>query len=128
MPQTDPNGSQAIWNGSVLTASANSADFKSSAGGGRFFLNLSNVSGTSPTITVKIQVKDPLSGNYVDLLNGAFAQQTGNGQWELTVYPGVAAVANQAVSYVLSGTFRAVATIGGTTPSFTLSLSFVPLW
>lgn len=127
MPQTDPNSYVNVLNG-TFTVTTNSNDVKTSAAGGRFFLNISAVSGTSPTITVKIQVKDPISGNYVDLLNGAFAQQTGTGELELTVYPGIATAANQAVSYVLSGTFRVVATIGGTTPSFTLSVAFLPLW
>jgi hypothetical protein len=126
--QTDPNSYVPIWNAVTMSSSTNSADIHSSAGGGRFFLWISSASGTSPTIIVKIQSRDPLSGSYIDLLSASFAQYTGTVAAELTVYPGIATAANQAVSYVLSGDFRAVATIGGTSPSFTVSLSFVPLW
>jgi hypothetical protein len=127
MPQTDPNKQLAIWSAATLTTTTNSPDFSMGAAGARFFLNISAVSGTTPTLVVKIQVKDPVSGNYVDLLNAVFASQNATGEWELTVYPGITTAANQAVSYVVTSPFRAVATIGGTTPSFTFSLTCVPL-
>lgn len=127
MPQTDPNKLLAIWSGATLTTTTNSADFSMGAAGARFFLNITAASGSTPTLVVKIQVKDPVSGNYVDLLNAAFASQNSTGEWELTVYPGIATSANQAVSYVLTSPFRAVATIGGGGPSFTFSLTCVPL-
>ena len=126
MPATDPNNFLTVLSG-TFTATSNGADQKSSAGGMRFFLNITAASGTTPSLTVSIQSKDPLSGVYVNLPGASFPAQTGVGSAELTVYPGIATAANAEVAQVLSGTFRAVATISGTTPSFTLTLSGVPL-
>jgi hypothetical protein len=89
----------------------------------RLWLDITAVSGTTPTLDVKLQGKDRISGVYVDIPSAAFAQKTANGSDDLLVYPGVAETANRSVSDVLPKTFRVVATIGGTTPSFTFSLS-----
>ena len=48
--------------------------------------------------------------------------QTITGTANLMLYPGVAETANVSVSDVLPKMWRVVATIGGTTPSFTFSL------
>lgn len=45
----------------------------------------------------------------------------------LVVANGVTVSANKAVSHPLPTSFRAVATIGGTTPSFTFSLIYIPV-
>lgn len=111
------------------TASFNGAEFDVSPfAAGRFFLNISAASGTTPTLDVKLQTKDPLSGTWSDLVGAAFAQKTGTGAASLTVYPGIAESANTRVSNALSGPLRVVHTIGGTTPSFTYTLVFVPTY
>ena len=80
-----------------------------------FYLDVTAVSGTTPTLDVKIQEKDPVSGKYFDLVS--FTQVT--------------AVITQRKNYgsgageLLGKVIRFVATIGGTTPSFTFSLSMV---
>lgn len=91
-------------------------------------LDITAASGTSPTLDVKLQRQDPLSEKWVDLPSAAFAQKTGTGTDDLTIYPGIAETANRSVSDVLSGRWRAVATIAGTSPSFTFSLggTYIP--
>jgi len=90
--------------------------------GVRIYLDITAVSGTSPTLDVKLQTKDPVSGKYFDMAGVTFAQKTGTGQGELTVYPGIAETGNTTVSDVLSRVWRLVYTLGGTTPSFTFSV------
>lgn len=80
-----------------------------------FYLDVTAVSGTAPTLDVTIQEKDPASGVYFDILT--FTQATG--------------VTSQRSNYgsgpgeLLGKIIRFVATIAGTTPSFTFSLSMV---
>lgn len=113
-----------IFASASRTASANSDDFSHIGFKGvRLFLDVSAVTGTTPTLDVKIQAKDKLSGNYVDLTGAAFAQKTATGTDYLTIYPGIAETANETVSDLVPNAWRAVATIGGTTPDFTFSLS-----
>lgn len=109
----------------TLTASANGAEFEtpSDTRGAIFYIRTSNVTGTTPTCTVKLQQKEPISGTWVDIVGATTAAITAAGITTLEVYPGVVAVANRKVNGLLGKTIRAVATIGGTTPSFRLSIS-----
>lgn len=68
--------------------------------------------GTTPTLDVKVQTsKDDVDADYVDVPNGAFAQvTTTNGTTRLVVG-------------ALDRFVRVVATIAGTTPSYTYSVS-----
>lgn len=92
--------------------------------GVKLFLDITAVSGTNPTLDIKLQSKDPVSAKYEDMAGAAFAEKTATGQGILTIYPGVAETANVSVSDILGSTWRIVATIGGTdTPTFTYSLS-----
>ena len=86
------------------------------------YLDITAASGSSPTLDIKLQAKDPTSSKYFDVPGAAFAQQVTTGQAALTVYPGIAETADVSVSDILPGVFRFVATITGTTPSFTFSL------
>lgn len=106
------------------TATWTSGDFDAGDNRGvHLVLDVTAASGTTPTLDVKIQRKDPTSGKYVDLPGGAFAQKTGTGTDDLTIYPGIAETNNRSVSDVIGGIYRAVCTLGGTTPSFTFSLA-----
>lgn len=86
-------------------------------------LDVTAVAGTLPTLDVKVQAKDPVSGAYVDLPGAAFVTKSVAGSDTLTIYPGVAESAGRLESAVLPRTWRAVATIGGTSPSFTFSVA-----
>lgn len=70
------------------------------------FLTVGAVSGTSPTLNVKIQESDDDS-TYSDITGATFAQVTAANAEEAIL------VKNRSKRYV-----RAVATIAGTTPSF----------
>lgn len=77
------------------------------------YLRVSAVSGTSPSMTVKLQDSpDGASNNWYDIPSGAFTAVTAAGQWRL------------AVNGPIGEFVRAVATITGTNPSFTTDLQF----
>lgn len=88
------------------------------------FFNSTAVSGTTPTLDIKVQYVDPLTGNAFDLLAGALTQKTGAVSDHLVIYPGIAVDANR-VNQVLPGDIRINSVIGGTTPSFTYSLTAI---
>jgi len=87
-------------------------------------VNVTAVSGTSPTLTVSVWGKDPVSGAYYRI-TAETANITSIGLREIYVYPGAIDSAGGAEG--LSGlplprTWRVNYTIGGTTPSFTFSV------
>jgi len=93
------------------------------AKGVRFHLDATAVSGTSPSLTVKIQVYNPVADSYQDLAGAAFAAATAASTQNLTVYPGIAETANVSVSDVISQAYRAVGTVtGSATPTVTASV------
>ena len=98
------------------TATVTGADVDTEQlGSANFYLDVTAVTGSTPTLDVKIQEKDPVSGKYFDLFS--FTQKT--------------AISSERKSYgsgageLLGKVIRYVATIAGTTPSFTFSLSMV---
>lgn len=85
-------------------------------------------SGTNPTLDIKLQFKDPISGNFVDMTGASFAQKTATGTDTLTVYPTLAETANRRVSGFPAPDMRLVTAIGGTaTPTFNYSVSMIYL-
>lgn len=83
-------------------------------------INITAISGTTPTLTVTILGKDPVSGaTYVILASAAL---NATGETVLTVYPGVTVAANLSVSDVLPPTFVIQAVVGGTGPSVTATI------
>lgn len=99
------------------------------ARGVEVFLDVTAASGTSPTLDVKLQAKDPASGSYFDIPGASFAQQSGTTSLALTVYPGVAETANEGVSDVIPKTWRAHAAVGSGSSdgsfTFTLGASYI---
>lgn len=77
-----------------------------------FFLNVTAVSGTAPTLDVVIQTKDPVSGEWFDIVT--FTQATG-----------VTKERKADKTIDIGSVIRASYTIGGTDPSFTFSLGAV---
>lgn len=71
------------------------------------FLDVTAASGTTPTLNVTIQTKDP-AGNWYDLVS--FTQRTAAGKEAKPVS-------------VFGETLRIAYTVGGTTPSFTFSVT-----
>lgn len=116
----------AVFASAARTATANSTDQVNYSGKGVVcLLDITAASGTSPTLDIKLQYKDtvPATDKYIDIPSATFAQKTAAGTDSLTIYPGIAETANRSVSDVLPRDWRAVATIGGTSPSFTFSLA-----
>lgn len=109
----------------TLTAAAagvNGADRPNvSCRGIKLAINISAITGTTPTLTVTLQGKDTVSGNYYTIL--ASAALNGTGETILTVYPGLTASANVVANDVLPTTWRVITAIGGTTPSVTATVS-----
>jgi len=109
------------------TGATNSSEFNAPwAKGIKLFIDVSADTG-SGTIVVKLQDKDPLSGNWVDIAGATTATLTGTGTVTVTMYPGIAETANVSVSDILGDDFRIVWTMGGTSVDMTGSVSAVLL-
>ena len=103
--------------------------------GGMFWLEVTAVSVTSPTLDVKLQGYDQDGADWVDLGDNvagtgayALAQKTAASKDQLTVYPGLTASGNAVCSGILPNQIRAVATVGGSstpTVTFTLGVDFI---
>ena len=93
------------------TATGNTAEFGEFSGAefAAFYLNISAASGTNPTLDVTIEEQDPNSLQW--FVVATFTQETG------------VATQRQVVNPLHGAKLRGVFTIGGTTPSFTFSLT-----
>jgi len=120
-------------NNIIVTAEASSA--KTATGNGTtqtnfnhagvfLWVNVTAVSGTTPTLTVRLQWSPDGGTTWVDLdtTNAQTASITGVTTAVLRVYPGLATTANASLNSVLPRTWRLAWTIGGTTPSFTFAV------
>jgi hypothetical protein len=87
----------------------------------KLVIDVTAISGTSPTLTVTIQGKDPTSGKYFTILASAALNATAT--TVLTVYPGQAVAANVSANDILPRTFRVIAVVGGTGPSVTATVA-----
>ena len=106
----------------AASAGVNSADLVNPVQRGvRIGINVTAISGTSPTLTVTIQGKDVASGVYYTIL--ASAAITATGFTSLVVYPGITLVANETADGPLPNTWRISTAIGGTTPSVTATIT-----
>lgn len=110
-----------VLSSAARTATGQSADQTNhNARGLHLVIDVTAVSGTSPTLVVTIQGKDALSGKYYTVL--ASASITAVGTTVLRVGPGLTAAANTVANDIMPRTWRIDYTIGGTTPSFTFSV------
>lgn len=116
------DGTTVLASGALTTTTNGTDQINTNYRGVIWTMDITAVTGTTPTLDVKAQLKDPLSGKYVDIPSTAFAQKTATGTDTLCIYPGITTTANRQVSNVLPRTYRLVYTISGTTPSFTLSV------
>lgn len=80
---------------------------------------------SDPSLTLTIEGKDRLSGKYYTILSGS--AETGTTTKTYTVYPGVTASANVAVSNVLPETWRVKVTHGDTdSATYSVGASLIP--
>lgn len=83
-------------------------------------VDITAISGTSASLTVTLQGKDPASSKYFTVL--ASAALTAIGTTVLRVFPGATASPNLAANDWLPKTWRVSWTIAGTTPSVTATI------
>lgn len=121
------NQHRAIFTSQAITASGNSNTFNgaahrnNTARGLHLVVDVTAVSGTTPTLVVTIEGFDTISGKAYTLLASATINSTGT--TVLKVYPGLTASANVVANDILPEFFRISWTVGGTTPSFTASIA-----
>lgn len=80
---------------------------------GTFYLEITAVSGTTPSMIVKLQHQNPMSSNWSDVSGGAFTAATATGE--------VAPITVDLPSIY----YRFFYTLTGTSPSFTFNLCAV---
>ena len=109
--------SQVLPSATLTATTVNSVDIHNpSWKGADIIVNVSAY--TLGTYTPHVQGKDPVSGNYYDILVGSAIGAAG--VTTLHVYPGIAATANVAASAILPTTWRVQ--LVGATPNMTLSV------
>lgn len=112
--------------GTVLNASGNSVDYYSGASGLDVYFNITALTGTTPSLTVTIQGKDPVSGQYYTIL--ASAAVTTAVFTHLQAVDGIAVAANLTANMQMPPIWRLAWTIGGSAgPTVTCSISATPL-
>jgi hypothetical protein len=89
------------------------------------YVNVTAISGTTPTLTVAIKGKSPQGVDYTILTSAAI---TATGLTVLTVYPALPAAANLTAQATIPVTGHVDYTIGGTTPSVTATIAAVLLY
>lgn len=131
-PNGAPAGGQTTQDiGAQLTLAAASANVNgpdianTSHRGVKVVVDVTAITGTTPTLVVTIEGKDNASGKYYLLL--ASASLTATGTTVYTVYPGAPVSGNVSANDVLPKTFRVRATIGGTTPAVTATVGVTML-
>ena len=92
----------------------------------KIVVDITAITGTSPTLTVTLQGKDLASGKYYTIL--ASAALAAVGTTVMTVYPALVAVANLTANDVLPRTYRIISAIGGTTPAVTATIGVTTLY
>ena len=117
--------SQTVAASAARTAAFTSDDFVVPyAKGAHFVINVSAITDT-PVLTPIIEGKDPISGNYYTILQGA--NITTVSTTVLKVYPGITASANAAVSDILPRTWRVRITVGDTdSATYSIAASLAP--
>jgi hypothetical protein len=125
---TDTSGS-TIDSSSARTTSANGSNWGRYTKGGLFLIDVTAVSGTAPTLVVRLQTSVNSTSAYVDVdtTNAQTSVITATGTYMLRVYPGLDNVANAKCNSLLAYYTRFAWTIGGTTPSFTFSTRGISL-
>lgn len=127
--QRGMSGNLTTGDTGAKTATGNGATVANVGNKGvQVLLNLGAVTGTTPTLVLKMQGSVDGGTNWYDLPGATTASLVATGLYGITVYPGVVATAGVAttattatVSLPLPRAWRVVWTIGGTTPSFTIT-------
>ncbi len=105
----------------AAAASSNSGDLDNLAGSAvAFVIDITAITGTTPTATFTVEGKDPISGKYYTILASAALAATGT--TVLRVFPGATAAANLSANDFVPKVFRVSCAIAGTTPAVTATV------
>jgi hypothetical protein len=125
------NETYPLMQSATLPSGATNGDKQDSTGyrGLILVVDVTAATGTSPTLTVKLQEYLPQAnagaGRWVDIAGATTAaiDAESAGATSLVVYPGCIAATNTVVNRPIGEHFRYVATVGGTsTPTVTCSI------
>lgn len=106
---------------SAASASVDGTDIDNLSGsGGVVVIDITAITGTTPTATFTVEGKDPLSGQYYPILVSSALSATGT--TVLRIFPNLTASANAVANDVLPRTFRVSCAIAGTTPAVTATV------
>lgn len=126
MSHAYPDRTVAYITHTAASTGTTGADMDGGSGSGLLvFVDITAITGTTPTLTVTIEGKDKVSGKYYTILASAALNATGT--TVLRVFPGLTAAANLTVNDTLPPDFRVRTTIGGTTPAVTATISLAVL-
>jgi hypothetical protein len=96
------------------------------ATGVRVDINYTAEGGATATLDFKLQYRDQAEGAWEDITGASIVQMIAVGEIDLTVYPGLTAVANRLVTQVpLPKVLRAVAVVGTDNLTFAASAEFL---
>jgi hypothetical protein len=118
------NVSAAVDTSSARTASGTGVTFTNHNGGAvSFWLNVTAVSGTTPTMTARLQWSPDNGTTWLDMdtTNLQTVSITATGNFTLHVGRGLPVTANRSANLPAPRLMRLAWTIGGTTPSFTFT-------
>lgn len=105
----------------AVTASSNGDDMDNlSSDTAHVIINITTLTGTTPTATFTVQGKDDASGTYYTLLASTALNATG--QTVLRIGPSLTAAANLVANDIIPKTFRVILTTGGTVTNLTATV------
>lgn len=123
-----PTGSTTGDTGAKTTTFNGATQTNTGAIGATIVLNVGSVTGTTPTMVAKVQGSSDAGTTFFDLPSVNSATLTATGVYGIQLYPGLPVLAGTTttnttatLNALLPRTWRVVYTIGGTTPSFTLT-------
>ena len=115
------NANSTIATLTAASASGNSVDLNNPGGSGLILaIDITAITGTTPSITVTVQGKDAASGKYYTVLASAALSTVST--TILRVFAGATAAANTAANDKLPCTWRVSWVIAGTTPAVTATI------
>jgi hypothetical protein len=116
----------AAFTASGPSAAAGVLSYSAWEKGLALILHVTAVTGTSPTLIPAIQVQDPVNNVWVTVHTPITVTITATGDYLIELYPGMldalAAYPVRLNAFLAGLAWRLNYTIGGTTPSFTLSV------
>jgi len=114
--------------GAKIASGVGATITNANAKGAQIVINMGAVSGTTPTFVAKIQGSADSGTTWYDIPGATTASLTATGIYGIAIYPAITPLAastttgtTAGVSFVLPRTWRLSWTIGGTSPSFTIT-------